>query len=100
MNLGEAVGGIVGGHARCYRHRRAAPPPTSPLADDRRTARRFAVDGTRKPAARRGNRVSPLSHPACRTAAAGRRRAGRTEEPTSELQPLMRISYAFICLKK
>src|SRR3546814_2378394 len=25
---------------------------------------------------------------------------GRSEEPTSELQPLMRISYAVFCLKK
>src|SRR3546814_19995112 len=30
----------------------------------------------------------------------GRRRAGRSEEHTSELQSLMRISYAVFCLKK
>src|SRR3546814_7964663 len=29
-----------------------------------------------------------------------RSRAGRSEEPTSELQSLMRISYAVFCLKK
>src|SRR3546814_2012463 len=32
--------------------------------------------------------------------AAGRRRARRSEEHTSELQSLMRISYAVFCLKK
>src|SRR3546814_18647891 len=31
---------------------------------------------------------------------AGARRARRSEEPTSELQSLMRISYAVCCLKK
>src|SRR3546814_7371427 len=31
---------------------------------------------------------------------ADRRRAGRSEEHTSELQSLMRISYAVFCLKK
>src|SRR3546814_5493581 len=30
----------------------------------------------------------------------GRRQAGRSEEHTSELQSLMRISYAVFCLKK
>src|SRR3546814_4903357 len=30
----------------------------------------------------------------------GRRSAGRSEEHTSELQSLMRISYAVLCLKK
>src|SRR3546814_6533730 len=33
-------------------------------------------------------------------AAAARRRADRSEEHTSELQSLMRISYAVFCLKK
>src|SRR3546814_6799459 len=32
--------------------------------------------------------------------AAGRARSGRSEEHTSELQSLMRISYAVFCLKK
>src|SRR3546814_5533370 len=35
-----------------------------------------------------------------RAAAHGRNRAGRSEEHTSELQSLMRISYAVFCLKK
>src|SRR3546814_9800440 len=47
---------------------------------------------------RRGNRRT-----ACRTAAGGATAAagtGRSEEHTSELQSLMRISYAVFCLKK
>src|SRR3546814_6445244 len=35
-----------------------------------------------------------------RLAGAGRRRPARSEEHTSELQSLMRISYAVFCLKK
>src|SRR3546814_10919525 len=35
-----------------------------------------------------------------RNRAAGRRRSCRSEEHTSELQSLMRISYAVFCLKK
>src|SRR3546814_8848031 len=49
-----------------------------------------------------------LRPPSSRTSAFGRRRAvgivagplGRSEEHTSELQSLMRISYAVFCLKK
>src|SRR3546814_7665839 len=37
-------------------------------------------------------------HRYCRKARGGHR--NRSEEHTSELQPLMRISYAFFCLKK
>src|SRR3546814_8162833 len=38
--------------------------------------------------------------PACRDAGRQLRLAGRSEEHTSELQSLMRISYAVFCLKK
>src|SRR3546814_5702510 len=38
--------------------------------------------------------------PAAATASASDRAAGRSEEHTSELQSLMRISYAVFCLKK
>src|SRR3546814_6026338 len=42
-----------------------------------------------------------IGYNATRTAARGQRQAaGRSEEHTSELQSLMRISYAVICLKK
>src|SRR3546814_4544792 len=36
----------------------------------------------------------------CRCSSADRRRRNRSEEHTSELQSLMRISYAVFCLKK
>src|SRR3546814_4391691 len=38
--------------------------------------------------------------PHARVAPRGRRRTSRSEEHTSELQSLMRISYAVFCLKK
>src|SRR3546814_3826424 len=46
----------------------------------------------------RSTRASP-GPPPCRRPA-GRRRRRRSEEHTSELQSLMRISYAVFCLKK
>src|SRR3546814_9553488 len=46
-----------------------------------------------------GLRMPPIARPGRR--AGGRRpRPGRSEEHTSELQSLMRISYAVFCLKK
>src|SRR3546814_1620596 len=42
--------------------------------------------------------LQPLRH--LLDAQAGEQRAGRSEEHTSELQSLMRISYAVFCLKK
>src|SRR3546814_5229616 len=46
--------------------------------------------------------AKPLHHPPhpARAFAAGRALATRSEEHTSELQSLMRISYAVFCLKK
>src|SRR3546814_8191751 len=57
-----------------------ASSPTNPLAHGARTG--GAADGLRR---RRGHR---------------RARIRRSEEHTSELQSLMRISYAVFCLKK
>src|SRR3546814_6694763 len=63
----------------------------------RRSPRRFgraSSAGGRRPAGR---------GPSCRGAAGSRRSGGRpsrSEEHTSELQSLMRISYAVFCLKK
>src|SRR3546814_1253758 len=74
--------------------RRAAPPA---IADGR------AFCAVRRPGARR---LSFLSRPdRCRRRRfrmdrARRARSGRSEEHTSELQSLMRISYAVFCLKK
>src|SRR3546814_1560939 len=42
----------------------------------------------------------PLLGPAGQCRSGGLRAAGRSEEHTSELQSLMRISYAVFCLKK
>src|SRR3546814_1500356 len=46
-----------------------------------------------------GRRCALLAHPPCRLKSC-RLRPGRSEEHTSELQSLMRISYAVFCLKK
>src|SRR3546814_4428089 len=83
-------------HAQC-RH---------PGAESRSGAAREAA-GRRRPGRRAGlrGRSERLRHPAVRSrlrsgrAACGRGEA-RSEEHTSELQSLMRISYAVFCLKK
>src|SRR3546814_7936404 len=47
------------------------------------------------------HRIGALSESVVRVAAsAGKAETGRSEEHTSELQSLMRISYAVFCLKK
>src|SRR3546814_7491686 len=69
----------------------------------RRSVRRDVADAARRPAAadRAGRQLSLLASggtggPRARLAA----RDHRSEEHTSELQSLMRISYAVFCLKK
>src|SRR3546814_6404711 len=73
----------------------AGPPSPPPGADG-------APDGTRRDwsrPARPGRRAPDLRR--CREPYPRRRRGGgRSEEHTSELQSLMRISYAVFCLKK
>src|SRR3546814_2354572 len=49
---------------------------------------------------RHGMRSVPARAPPARPAPAARRHSWRSEEHTSELQSLMRISYAVFCLKK
>src|SRR3546814_9115901 len=61
---------------------------------DRLTAWRIAVRGGVRAGAGRGRRGRGGAK------AAGSRTASRSEEHTSELQSLMRISYAVFCLKK
>src|SRR3546814_6066648 len=51
------------------------------------------------PATRENMFVGPLAGPPNGGRSSGRR-SGRSEEHTSELQSLMRISYAVFCLKK
>src|SRR3546814_7289337 len=52
--------------------------------------------GRPRPGAGRRHRTADRQRPAARA----ERAAGRSEEHTSELQSLMRISYAVFCLKK
>src|SRR3546814_7442138 len=54
-------------------------------------------DGEERGAVRSEERARP---PRLRRAVHGRQRLRRSEEHTSELQSLMRISYAVFCLKK
>src|SRR3546814_4208542 len=58
--------------------------------------------GGRRPPPRpvRGRRCRNLPDRRRAAGNAGARQAGRSEEHTSELQSLMRISYAVFCLKK
>src|SRR3546814_8382428 len=59
------------------------------------------ADRCRSLALARGRlRAGPAAAGARRTGAAAQRRDRRSEEHTSELQSLMRISYAVFCLKK
>src|SRR3546814_6187550 len=83
-----------------------APRHERPAAD----AGADAVDGLRR--LRRGKQIvshAPSTGRSCRTTTGGLRcrgrrsrvrRSPRSEEHTSELQSLMRISYAVFCLKK
>src|SRR3546814_9426393 len=60
-----------------------------------------AADRSSPPAGARPRSVPAPGTPACPPPTAARRRAtARSEEHTSELQSLMRISYAVFCLKK
>src|SRR3546814_4955136 len=72
-----------------FRSHRARRPHRRPLCPPRRRC-----DGGAE--ARRGGRKGETTV----SARAERRRSSRSEEHTSELQSLMRISYAVFCLKK
>src|SRR3546814_5899295 len=73
--------------SRCARStRRCVPPPA--------TGRRIGV----RPSPARGH--GQAKHGLSCGFASGGRLLGRSEEHTSELQSLMRISYAVFCLKK
>src|SRR3546814_10057622 len=71
------------GHARAFHRNIGAMPHRD--ADIRRRQRRRVID----PIARHGDDAAFLFQP-----------CDRSEEHTSELQSLMRISYAVFCLKK
>src|SRR3546814_1555169 len=65
---------------------------------DLSAVRHIGRHGHRAAADRRA--VGPLVHRGRRVAAGDGNRGARSEEHTSELQSLMRISYAVFCLKK
>src|SRR3546814_8729599 len=75
----------------------AGPPPMPPAS--REVEPKPAVPKPKNAGAVRGRKqgTSPASTPFARR---GMIRAARSEEHTSELQSLMRISYAVFCLKK
>src|SRR3546814_19264082 len=60
----------------------------------------FRSRGHRGPRSGGRTRPVPLLHRARRAVPGRAPRAGRSEEHTSEIQSLMRISYAVFCLKK
>src|SRR3546814_5760613 len=89
--------------------RSRADPARGDLGDDRELWRAIAEDGagphrlSRAPAhprLRAGGGDRPHCHAALRQLQGLRRGYRRSEEHTSELQSLMRISYAVFCLKK
>src|SRR3546814_6124434 len=69
----------------CFQSPFGAPPDVSPIPVHRFPVHRFPAP-----------RTAWLAH----AAGGDRRRLPRSEEHTSELQSLMRISYAVFCLKK
>src|SRR3546814_5557761 len=71
----------------------AAPPKRSPVGSTKAVVRTPCVNVKVKLAA-------STRSLAARAAAKSSRPTGRSEEHTSELQSLMRISYAVFCLKK
>src|SRR3546814_1790895 len=87
------------GRGGADRHRGGAPDPVAPCALHGGAAARHRQGPRRRPfgAWRQGGTES-LSAP--RPRRGGNRDGFRSEEQTSELQSLMRISYAVFCLKK
>src|SRR3546814_1518109 len=80
------------------RLRRAAPAAAAATAG-RRTPRPAHADRPVRHRRRAGHRLDAVAHHP-RRARARPPAARRSEEHTSELQSLMRISYAVFCLKK
>src|SRR3546814_9677391 len=77
--------------------------PQEPTGIDRSTTgRRRGTSATPPPAvpSPAADEANHEAHPACSRSSAWEQCAVRSEEHTSELQSLMRISYAVFCLKK
>src|SRR3546814_1305616 len=84
-------------HPRSAAQANAARVPASRLARALWSQRLFAARHRSTTVRCRMNTVAATEEPTAEPAAAGSR---RSEEHTSELQSLMRISYAVFCLKK
>src|SRR3546814_1400438 len=67
---------------------------------ERRTAGATATTGSKVPGGSSTKRSCQSTKPAARSTATTSATPARSEEHTSELQSLMRISYAVFCLKK
>src|SRR3546814_10017262 len=75
----------------------AAPASPAPTKPDRRA---FRARGSSRSHRHKGRADSCAAHRPIAAAAPSRSASRRSEEHTSELQSLMRISYAVFCLKK
>src|SRR3546814_6464354 len=94
LRADHAAGGL------CRRARRSQHHSGGRLGRGRLAARRRLLVRYRLLARQRAAEALGGPPRALADAGAGRHRQGRSEEHTSELQSLMRISYAVFCLKK
>src|SRR3546814_9960181 len=97
---GDRPGGDLAVGARSARHHRrserADPHPVALRGPGLLRGRPRAPEGRARPQGRGGRRTAGGAGPG----ASARAARSRSEEHTSELQSLMRISYAVFCLKK
>src|SRR3546814_3386807 len=78
-----------------------APPYGRPSSHKQRPGlEKSPAPGQKRRGRRRPRSARPAACPRCPRPDAAARCPGRSEEHTSELQSLMRISYAVFCLKK
>src|SRR3546814_5973574 len=105
LQLGDGAGRLVHRIDSACRHRpmgrdagRPAPHPQRPAMADRRIIRRRLRDQKPAGAARKARDLCQV--PGAVAAGFLASRQHKSEEHTSELQSLMRISYAVFCLKK
>src|SRR3546814_4866061 len=96
MRLSCALGAGVG--AVCAKAGRASNRPTNAIIPAKTRTRRFRGNDGRTCKLLNGR--TPAAAPAVRRRCARRPTPARSEEHTSELQSLMRTSYAVFCLKK
>src|SRR3546814_9518858 len=86
--------------ARRQGRERAEVPPGLPRRADHPPGAELPFQRQHPQRRKRGDRAQPGADGQAAVDRQRRGRAGRSEEHTSELQSLMRISYAVFCLKK